>query len=209
MHNKGRFANVMFDASLQPGRAALAILVLLLFLIFVFLFLTLTAQPAQAQTYRVIHNFTGGQDGAWPNAGLSMDRAGNLYGSSSSGGQYGGGNVYRLSPNGSDWTFGVLYSFQGGDDGWDPHGALTIGPYGIVYGTTTEGGTGGGTVFAVRPSANATTNVLSGWTDKVLYSFTGGSDGSDPSSDLVFDQNTAGGNALEENGAPRGNAELM
>jgi hypothetical protein len=60
MHHKGRFPNVFFGASLRLDSAALAILVLLLFLIFVLLFLTLTAQPVQAQTYKVIHNFTTG-----------------------------------------------------------------------------------------------------------------------------------------------------
>ena len=64
--HKARFPNVFFGTSLRPDSAALAILVLLLFLIFVFLFLTLTVQPAQAQTYKVIYNFTGGTDGAIP-----------------------------------------------------------------------------------------------------------------------------------------------
>src|ERR1019366_6432277 len=62
-----------------------------------------------------------------------------------------------------------------------------IGPYGAVYGTTTVGG-GYGNIFAVRPSAHATTNVLGGWANTVLYSFTGGTDGSRPASDLIFDQ---------------------
>jgi hypothetical protein len=57
MHHKGRFPDVFFGANLRPDSAALAIMVLLLFLIFVLLFLTLTAQPVQAQTYKVIHNF--------------------------------------------------------------------------------------------------------------------------------------------------------
>jgi hypothetical protein len=57
MHHKGRFPNVFFGANLRLDSAALAIMVLLLFLIFVLLFLTLTAQPVQAQTYKVIHNF--------------------------------------------------------------------------------------------------------------------------------------------------------
>jgi hypothetical protein len=57
MHHKGRFPNVFFGASLRLDSAALAIMVLLLFLIFVLLFLTLTAQPVQAQTDKVIHNF--------------------------------------------------------------------------------------------------------------------------------------------------------
>jgi hypothetical protein len=76
MHNKGRFPNALFGVSLRPDSAALAIMILLLFLIFVFLFLTLTTQPALGQTYKVIHNFTGGADGAYPEAGVTMDAAG-------------------------------------------------------------------------------------------------------------------------------------
>ena len=57
MHHKGRFPNVFFGANLRPDGAALAILILLLFLIFVLLFMTLIAQPVQAQSYKVIHNF--------------------------------------------------------------------------------------------------------------------------------------------------------
>ncbi len=80
MHHKGRFPNAFFGAGLRLDSAALAILVLLLFLIFVLLFMTLTAPPAQAQTYKVIYNFTGGGDGAWPDAGLTIDRGSSLYG---------------------------------------------------------------------------------------------------------------------------------
>ena len=83
MHTKGPLPKVLFGGDLSDS-AALAILVLLLFLIFVFLFLTLTAQPAQAQNYQVIYNFTGGKDGATPVAGLTMDKRGNLYGTASS-----------------------------------------------------------------------------------------------------------------------------
>ena len=191
MHNKGRFPNVMFGASLRPESATLAVMVLLLFLIFVFLFLMLTAQPAQAQTFLVLHNFTGGPDGGNPQAGLTMDAAGNLYGPASTWGQYDYGNVYKLSPHGSDWILSALYSFRGGDDGWEP-GDLTIGRSGILYGTT-WGGAGCypgycGTVFAMRPAPNATANPLGGWTKTLLYRFTGGSDGSSPASDLIFDQ---------------------
>ena len=156
---------------------------------------SVTAPPAPAQTFRVIHNFTGGQDGGYPQAGLTIDQAGNLYGPAYGGGQNYLGNIYKLYPHGSEWTFSVLYSFQGGNDGAIPEGRLTIGPYGTLYGTTTFGGGNGcyagmgcGTVFAARPSAHATTNILGGWTDTVLYSFTGGSDGSSPASDLVFDE---------------------
>jgi uncharacterized repeat protein (TIGR03803 family) len=147
---------------------------------------SMTTPVSPTQTFRVIHDFNE-QDGANPKAGLTIDRAGNLYGPASAWGEYDYGNVYKLSRHGSDWIFSVVHSFEGGNDGWAPEGSLTIGPYGAVYGTTTVGG-GYGNIFAVRPSAHATTNVLGGWANTVLYSFTGGTDGSRPASDLIFDQ---------------------
>ena len=80
MHNKGHFPNVFFGARQRLGGAAFYILMLLLLLIFVWWFFALTAPPAQVQTCKVIYNFTGGEDGAWPDAGLTIDRGSNLYG---------------------------------------------------------------------------------------------------------------------------------
>src|SRR5271157_217042 len=56
MHTKGRFRNVLFDSSLHPGSAALAILVMLLFLLFILLFMTFAAQPVQGQTSAFAQN---------------------------------------------------------------------------------------------------------------------------------------------------------
>ena len=89
MHSKGRFPNAMFGVTLRPESAVVAIMLMLLFLVFVFLFLTLTAQPAEGQTFNVIYSFPGGADGASPQAGLTMDAAGNLYGTTESGGYTG------------------------------------------------------------------------------------------------------------------------
>jgi uncharacterized repeat protein (TIGR03803 family) len=211
MHNKARFPNMLFGTSLRPDSAALAIMVLLLFLIFVFLFLTLIAQPAQAQTYRVIYNFTGGQDGADPRAGLTIDRAGNLYGTAY-GTAYlgaGAGTVYQLKRNGSSWTFNSLYSFTGGSDGGNPLARVILGPYGALYGTTPFGGNpschdplGCGTVFKLRPSPTACKTLPCPWTETVLHTFLGSDDGSTPGfGDLLFDQTgniygtTSGGGA--------------
>ncbi len=80
MHTKQRFPNAMFHVSLRPDSATLAILLTLFFLLFLLLFLILTPQPAQAQTYKVIYNFTGGDDGSNPGGRLAMDANGNLYG---------------------------------------------------------------------------------------------------------------------------------
>ena len=81
--------------------------------------LGLSIMVAQAQTFTVLHNFSGGGDGANPLAGVSMDQAGNLYGTASMGG-LGYGTVYKLSARGSSWTLNPLYEFQGLPDGYFP-----------------------------------------------------------------------------------------
>jgi uncharacterized repeat protein (TIGR03803 family) len=117
-----------------------------------------------------------------------MDRAGNLYGTAEVGG-FGGGTVFTLTHTGSGWIFNPLYSF-GEDDGAQPRGGVIIGPYGILYGTTYEGGSSGvyGTVFNLRPPPKACKTALCPWTETVLYSFKGGADGAYPWDALVFDQ---------------------
>src|SRR5271166_3676379 len=154
------------------------------------------APSAQPQTFIVLHDFTGGQDGRYPLAGLSIDKAGNLYGTAANGGSAGLGTVFKLSHKGSGWTFSPLYSFLGGDDGAEPYARVVIGPDGSLYGTTNSAanlgcfqGYGCGTVFNLRPPPRACTTALCPWKETVLYSFTGGSDGGNPwSADLVFDQ---------------------
>jgi uncharacterized repeat protein (TIGR03803 family) len=109
-------------------------------------------------------------DGAFPQGGLTMDSAGNLYGTAGIGGNHKQGAVYRLTPNGSGWTQTVLYSFcaQGGSactDGEAPRAGLIMDPAGNLYGTTSFGGDhNSGVVFKLAPSG-------SGWTETVLYSF--------------------------------------
>ena len=192
MHSKQHFPNVIFGEGLRPQGAALAIMLLLLFLTFVLLFMTLAAQPAQAQTFTVMHNFTGALDGGSPQDGLTIDAAGNFYGTT----QYGGagfGTVFKLSHKGSGWVFTPLYVFRGGSDGANPGARVIIGPDGSLYGTTAFGGesscySGCGTVFNLKPAASVSPNILGAWTETVLYRFKGGSDGERPESELVFDQ---------------------
>lgn len=199
MRGKVRSPNMLFGATLRPESAGLAILLLLLLLIFLFLFMTLTVQPAQAQTFSVIHNFTGGLDGRNPYAGLTMDAAGNLYGTTCGAacafGASNGGTVFRLSKKGPGWLVTVLYTFRGGNDGAGPAARVIIGPNGSLYGTTMYGGGSGcggsgcGTVFNLRPPPSVSPTVFGGWTETTLYSFQGGSDGAAPAfGDLVFDQ---------------------
>jgi len=157
--------------------------------------LIVAAKPAQAQTFTILHSFAG-PDGEFPYAGVTMDQAGNLYGTTFEGGNTGGecgsdgcGTVFELKPEGSGWILNPLYSFSG-PDGANPGARVIIGPDGSLYGTTTDGGAANyGTVFRLRPPAAVCKTALCPWTQTVLYSFQGGLDGEYPEyGDLVFDQ---------------------
>jgi len=182
MQSKEEFCNLISRTISRAATAALAMAT-------VFSLTVVLTQPAQAQTFKVIHNFTGGQDGGFPMAGLTMDQAGNLYGTTYL------GTAFRLSKKGSGWISNPLHGFGGGDDGLDPYGGVVFGPDGGLYGTTSLGGVPGGcdgrgcgTVFSVRPSAAACKTALCPWTETVLHRFSEGSDGTNPISDLIFDQ---------------------
>jgi len=129
-----------------------------------------------AGKYKVLYNFTGGTDGGTPYEGLTLDTTGNLYSTTTAGGASGNGTVFKLTKNSDgSWTESVLYSFSGGTDGATPWAAVTFDASGNLYGTTQYGGTSSaGTVFELVPNSNGT------WTESVLYSFTGGSDGAYP-----------------------------
>lgn len=129
----------------------------------------------------VLYTFTGGKDGASPKAGLLLDETGNLYGTTALGGTYGLGTVFELTPSDSGWSKTIIQNF-GGVLGSQPQGNLAFDPRGNIYGTTVYGGTyTWGCVFMLGSSPN-------GWKEKVLYSFTGGSDGKYPYAGVVFDK---------------------
>ena len=140
----------------------------------------------------VIYSFNGGSNGATPSSVLVSDGAGNIYGTTVSGGNNCGvngcGTVFELSPTGGGWTQKTLYVFcqlSRCADGWTPRsGPLVIDQAGNIYGTTESGGTeyncggtGCGTVFKLDPSGSET----------VLYSFSGGADGNAPEAGLIMD----------------------
>ena len=141
----------------------------------------------------VLHLFTQSPDGAIPVAGFVSDAAGNLFSTTALGGSQnsncmgvGCGTVFELTPNGSGgWTESVVYAFQGGTDGLQPAGNLVKDASGNFYGVTVGGGNpscgsfGCGTVFKLARTST-------GWTESVLYSFTGGNDGANPRS-VVMD----------------------
>jgi uncharacterized repeat protein (TIGR03803 family) len=142
-------------------------------------------------TETTIYRFQGGTDGGYPTyAGVIADTSGDLYGATGIGGDtscysgFGCGILYRLARNGVKTT---VYSFVGGNDGALPSGNLIRDPDGNVYGVTNNGGGGTlcgvtgpggcGTVFKISPTG----------AEKILYRFTGGTDGSFPLAGLVWD----------------------
>jgi uncharacterized repeat protein (TIGR03803 family) len=161
-------------------------------------------QTAGVWTETVLHNFSS-SDGTNPTASLIFDSSGNLYGTATQGGAYGHGTVFEFSP--SSGSFTKLYDFQGGNDGNDPYGNLVFDKSGNLYGATSYGGSGPcninglpgcGTVFQLFLNAGA-------WTEHVLYTFTGGSDGSIPQFGLVLDSSGnlygSAGSGGNQNGA--------
>jgi uncharacterized repeat protein (TIGR03803 family) len=119
----------------------------------------------------VLHSFGHNLgDGTAPEAALVIDASGNLYGTTSKGGQgrLAVGTVFELSPvSGGSWIEKILHSFKANGDGNRPEGNLTMDSSGNLYGTTIFGGTGGnlGTVFELSPTTGGV------WTENLLFSF--------------------------------------
>jgi uncharacterized repeat protein (TIGR03803 family) len=131
----------------------------------------------------ILHSFTGGTDGANPWAGLIQDSAGNLYGTTSTGGitpvgsSLSNGVVFKITPVGVET---ILYKFKGGTvDGAHSVAGLIQDSAGNLYGTTSGGGgLGYGTVFKLTPAG----------TETVLHSFASGpADGAFPRAGLIQD----------------------
>jgi len=144
----------------------------------------------------VLYSFAGGSDGLEPVAGLIVDQNGVLYGTTRYGGgsgcvqNAGCGTVFSLTPPaiaGAVWTEAVLYSFLGGAEGASPMAGLLAGKSGVLYGTTEScGAPNAGTVFELTPPATPG----GAWTEDVLYSFSGGIDGSQPVAGLIAESGT-------------------
>lgn len=138
--------------------------------------------PSGHQT--VLHAFTCGADGAFPEGPLARDAEGNIYGTTYAGGSGQAGVVYKYDTTGN---FTVLFSFTNGPDGGSPQAGVILDGAGNLYGTASGGGLphgtnpGWGVVFKLDPAGHET----------VLYSFSNGADGSSPNSPLYRD---AGGN---------------
>src|SRR4030081_3305950 len=132
---------------------------------------------------QIIYNFAGNNDGEYTDTDLVIDSAGNLYGTSVQGGDFGGGTVFQLAPSGNGWTHTVLYSFTGGADGGEPYKGVTLDSQGNLYGTAVTGG--GGSCEGGCGVAYKLTNSGGVWTQTVIHTFTGGNDGSGAGSGLT------------------------
>jgi uncharacterized repeat protein (TIGR03803 family) len=156
-------------------------------------FAIIATPAAQAQTYTVLHYFLGQGDGTHPSTGLTIDAAGNLYGTTSAGGPGENGTVFKLKRSGSGWTLNTLYGFGGGGGGNGPEGRVALAKDGILYGTTAIGGGSGclsfgcGTVFRLTPPPSAPKSASAPWNEAVIYGFDG-ADGFTPQGDLTFDR---------------------
>jgi uncharacterized repeat protein (TIGR03803 family) len=148
----------------------------------------------------VFYSFNGGpSDGADPKADLTFDPAGNLYGTTYSGGSAGYGTVFELNTSGSET---ILHSFTGGADGGNPFGGVTRDSTGALYGTVENGGS-----QSLNPQYQAGPEISHGCCRGVvyelngngfseLYTFTGGNDGANPACDLALNNGVLYGTTL-------------
>jgi uncharacterized repeat protein (TIGR03803 family) len=139
----------------------------------------------------ILHSFGNGTDGQGPAAGVVLDAAGNLYGTTSSGGAFGQytGTVFELERVGAGrWTEKILYNFRP-PAGYEPTAPVVLDATGNLYGTTYSGGTGPcvgddssgcGTVFELSPQAGGT------WKQTVVQNFDG-VNGQFPSAGVILD----------------------
>jgi uncharacterized repeat protein (TIGR03803 family) len=160
-------------------------------LVIVMAILMLATAAGAASKYKTLYKFKGKMDGGYPYAGLVADTSGNLYGTTSAGGDLNTpcgsecGTVFKLTPNGDgSWTESVIHFFEDDNiDGMNPNAGLIFDAAGNLYGTTVSGPgiSGRGTVFELKPNSDGS------WTESVLCSFTGFGDGEWPVAPLIMD----------------------
>lgn len=127
------------------------------------------------------YSFTGNADGSAPLSGVTLDAAGNLYGTTSQGGA-GYGAIYELTPSGNGWQETTIHDFAYGIDGGYPNTNLTLDRKGNVYGSVIYGGTNNeGYVFQYHKQK-------SGWKGTVLHNFGDGDAGGTSYGSLVLDK---------------------
>lgn len=197
----GILASLHLSGGFPMGSVKAALSTFHLLTVCVFLLALLGSAFGDEET--ILHQFNAPGDGVEPYSALVVDKAGNLFGTTTLGGSgtncdFGNscGTVFEVSPptvSGGSWTETIVYNFLGGADGETPLSDLVFDQAGNLYGTTHAGGllncvvgstmVGCGTVFELSPPTQAGGN----WTETVLYRFTGGADGAGPEAKLTFD----------------------
>jgi len=143
----------------------------------------LSPQGNGTWTETVLHSFSGNPDGTEPRGAIALDAKGNLYGATSGGGGNTEGIVYELSPQGDGtWTESILHTFGATGDNGLPIGGVTLDNAGNIFGTTAYGGRDReGEVYELVPNGSGQ------WSERILYGFSGFSDGSDPMTPVTLD----------------------
>lgn len=149
-------------------------------------------------TEHSVYNFSSRSTGEQPVGGLAIDANGVLYGTTKEGGKYGQGIVFALTPAGAGKSYKLttIWSFTNGADGGAPYGSVLLGSSGQLYVTVTSGcadGVGGVLEFLPPATQGAA------WTENVLYSFTGGLDGSQPFAGVVLNKGSLYGTTAFSN----------
>ena len=148
---------------------------------------------AAMHTESVVHSFNGTTDGAYPSSALSLDPAGNLFGTANQGGSGQEGTIFKLTNKGH---FSVLHTFKGILQGANPAAGLILDSSGNLYGTTTEGGNldDDGTIFELNPTTGSYT---------VFHAFASGNQGNYPYTGLIADSSGNLYGATESGGTGR------
>lgn len=143
--------------------------------------LSLTSSGWQETVLHTFCSAAGCSDGTSSRSSLILDSTGNLYGTTAYGGAHGKGVVFELAHLAAGWTETVLHAFSGGRDGANPIAGVTFDANGNLFGTAPNNGAkGSGVVFELSPGSG-------GWTENIIYAFTGKTDGAVPSGGLIID----------------------
>lgn len=163
--------------------------------------LTPPAKGGTKWTHTILYAFSGGNDGATPYSPLLLDKSGAFIGTTSRGGLFTLGTVFKLTPpktTGKPWNESVLYSFTGVLDGALPASGVVTDATGAYYGTAAAAGQAGyGIVYRLTPPRF----TFLPWNQTTLYGFAGGSAGAYPAGGVVFDKAGALYGATAQGGA--------
>ncbi len=141
-----------------------------------------------AGLFSIVHTFctkTSCTDGSNPVGSPIMDKSGNFYGMTETGGVFNVGTIFKLTPK---FKYTVIYSFSGGSDGANPTGKLTQNKSGLMYGTATNGGLMSSDCTVVSSGCGTVFSVTAAGVFTVLYTFTdNGTDGLNPIGPVTLD----------------------